>query len=150
MLYSLTRMTLRRVAASTLAAVLLASCGGSSGDAGPLGEGREIYGSRCSACHGNRGQGGIGPAFDTVVATFPACQDQIKWITLGSERWQAEDGPTYGATDKPIEQVMPSMEAVLTSEQIAAVAAFERSQYGGLEADEALAGCGFAVPDTAP
>lgn len=147
---SRTRPTLRRVVAVTLASIVLASCGGSSGDAGPLDEGREVYGSRCSTCHGNRGQGGIGPAFDTVVSTFPACQDQIKWITLGSERWQAEVGPTYGATDKPIEQVMPSMEAVLSSEQIAAVAAFERSQYGGLEPDEALAGCGFAVPDTAP
>ncbi len=126
---------------------LLGACGGTSRGDGPLDVGREVYSARCSACHGNRGQGGIGPAFKDVVETFPNCHEQIRWITLGSEGWKDSIGPTYGATDKPIDNVMPAMGTVLTDDEIASVAAFERSQYGGLDPDEAIAGCGLAVPE---
>jgi mono/diheme cytochrome c family protein len=78
------------------------------------------------------------------------CDTQIRWITLGSEGWKDEVGPTYGATDKPIENIMPPMGTVLTADQIAAVAAFERTQYGGLDAAEALTGCGFTTETVPP
>lgn len=123
----------------------LTACGGTAGSSDPLRSGRDVYGARCSTCHGNRGQGGIGPAFSGVAETFPICDDQIRWITLGSERWKTEVGPVYGATGKSIEKVMPPMAEVLSPEQIASVAAFERSQYGGVEPDVALTDCGIEL-----
>lgn len=142
------RHAVRLATFGTLCVLLLSACGGSSTPDGPLSEGRSVYGSTCSACHGSSGGGGVGPAFDGVVETFPTCVEHQKWVTLGSERWKAEVGPTYGATDKPIEVVMPEMGAQLTAREIAAVAAYERSTYGGQDPDEALTECGFAPDGT--
>lgn len=119
------------------------ACGGSDENLSPTREGRGVYGSICSTCHGNAGQGGVGPSLAEVVKTFPSCEEQIKWITLGSERWKAEIGPTYGADGKPIESVMPEMGAQLSPQAIAAVAAFERSNYGGADGAQSEIECGF-------
>ena len=104
--------------------------------------GRDIYGSICSVCHGEVGQGGSGPALDSVAETFPSCDDHIRWVTLGSERWSAEVSDTYGATGKPVVGGMPENGATLTDEEIASVVAFERVRYGGLELADAETGCG--------
>lgn len=140
------RMHLRLVAVTLLVMVAISACGGQAADTGPSRQGRDVYGSVCSACHGNAGQGGVGPSLSGVVETFPSCEEQVKWITLGSERWKAEIGPTYGANDTPVENVMPEMAAQLSSQAIAAVAAFERSNYGGASVATAEADCGF-TPD---
>lgn len=136
------------IALALLIVAVLTACGGTAGPSGPLGDGRDVYSARCSACHGGSGQGGVGPSFSEVAETFPMCTDQILWITLGSEKWKDEVGPVYGSTGKPIEQVMPPFGEVLSQEQIASVAAFERSQYGGVEPDTALEECGLEPVDS--
>ena len=78
-----------------------------------------------------------------MVATFPDCEEQQRWITLGSKQWQEEVGDTYGATDKEITAVMPSFRTVLTLEEIAQVAAYQRLQFGGASLEEVLADCGL-------
>lgn len=129
-----------------LPAVLLAlaACGGSDdeGAAGPMLAGRDTYGSICSACHGATGQGGVGPALDAVLETFPDCETQVRWVTLGSEEWKAEVGPTYGATDKPVMGGMPRNGATLGDEEIRAVVVYERVRFGGLDEATAVADCG--------
>lgn len=64
---------------------------------------------------------------------------------MGSEGWKAEHGPVYGSADTPIENVMPGHMQTLTPDEIAAVAAFERVEYGGGEPVDELTACG--LPD---
>jgi mono/diheme cytochrome c family protein len=103
--------------------------------------GRETYGRLCSVCHGGQGEGGVGPDLSSVVGTFPDCETQIRWITLGAEKWVTEVGPTYGTQGKSITGTMPSFERTLTEAQIRQVAAFERFRYGGSGEAEAIADC---------
>lgn len=132
-----------RCLAAVGAAILISGCAGASSNEGPVSEGRTVYGATCSACHGSGGGGGVGPALRDVAATFPSCADQIQWITLGSEKWKTEIGSSYGATNKPIDKVMPEFGAQLTPREIAAVAAFERTTYGGLDRGTVETDCGF-------
>ncbi len=126
-----------------VAAVAISGCGESS-DGSPLAEGKRIYADLCSVCHGSTGDGGVGPALDGVAVTWPSCRDQIAWIRLGSEGWKSEVGDTYGATGKPVNGGMPAQMGKLLDSEIAAVAAFERVIYGGVEESAALADCGLA------
>ena len=121
-------------------ALVLAACGGSdlSED---FKEGRTLYGDHCAVCHGSGGQGGIGPALDEVIETFPSCDAQVEWVSIGSERWKAEYGDTYGATEAPITAVMPQHDDRLTPDEIRKVSAFERIQYGGQDEPAAFADC---------
>ena len=105
--------------------------------------GRDIFSANCALCHGAGGQGAAAPALTDVVATFGDCADQVSWITIGSARHKLEVGPTYGDTGKEITGIMPSFETVLSAEQIAQVAAFERHRFGGLAETTALEQCGF-------
>ena len=125
---------MRMALAAAASAISLAACtqGGSAPDLGPgLNAGRETFNSVCAACHGGNGQGGSAPALTEVVETFSICADQIEWISLGSERYQEEVGPTYGDQDKEITAVMPEFGKSLSESEIAQVAAFERHQFGG-------------------
>ena len=107
-----------------------------------MAEGRRIYLEHCTACHGDFGEGGVGrPLFD-VVEVFPSCDDHVVWITLGSQSWIEQVGPTYGAGGRVPEGVMPGFEATLSSDQIKVVAAYERSDFGGAAEASALASCG--------
>ncbi len=135
-----------RPIAAVLVTMLLIAIGCGSGESGPpeLRTGRSIYADHCATCHGNRGQGGVGPALDHVLATWPSCDDQQRWISLGSEGWKELVGPTYGATDTEIDAVMPGQADLLTDREIAMVAAFERVEYGGGEPSAVLADCGLA------
>ena len=123
-----------------LAALACASGPESLGDPA-LDAGRETYGRICSACHGGTGAGASAPALTSVLETFPDCATHIQWVTLGSERWQEEVGPVYGAPGREITAVMPSFESVLTTEEIRQVASFERFRFGGGEMDAVLADC---------
>lgn len=136
---------MRTLISILVVAVAAASCGGDGSTPTVLQEGRAIYGNTCAACHGSAGEGGVGPALDTVLETWPSCADHIRWITLGSDRWKGEVGDTYGATGKPIQGGMPEIGLTLTPAEIAAVAVWERITYG--QADEAatLAECGLAT-----
>ncbi len=133
-----------------LLAALLAACG-SSGESEPalMDVGRDVYGSICSACHGEAGQGGTGPALDSVAETFPSCDDQKRWVTLGSVRWRAEVGDTYGAADKPVVGGMPENGERLTDEEIAAVVVFERVRYGGQDLADVVTDCGVEAASSA-
>jgi mono/diheme cytochrome c family protein len=130
----------RSVAALVLLAVALAACGGSS-VSDEFKEGRTIYGDYCAVCHGSAGQGGVGPALDEVLSTWPSCDQQVEWVSIGSERWRAQYGETYGANDSPITAVMPQHDDRLTLDEIRRVSAFERIQYGGQEEADAFADC---------
>ncbi|MGH8959392.1 MAG: c-type cytochrome [Acidimicrobiia bacterium] len=123
--------------------VALIGCGRPAptlGDPG-LDAGRENYGRLCSSCHGPTGEGLSAPALTEVIATFPDCEDHKLWITLGSMQWEDQFGPTYGATNKEITAIMPSFQNVLTESEIAEVASFERFQFGGLSATDAVGRC---------
>ncbi|MBW2471711.1 MAG: cytochrome c [Deltaproteobacteria bacterium] len=102
--------------------------------------------SGCLACHGANGEGGVGPAFSggAVLVTFPtgSCNDHIEWIRLGTAGWPDD---TYGATNKPVGGGgnMPAF-GNLTDEQLAAVALYERVQFGGQPLEEAELDCGLA------
>lgn len=133
---------------AVLLALVLAACGGGqAAPPGPLGVGRGIYGDVCSACHGNRGQGGTGPSLAEVDLDFPACADQMEWIHLGSDLWRDTHGDTYGARNKPVEGGMPSMQTTFSDAEIAAVALYERTEFAGLPLEETAADCGV---DLAP
>ena len=138
-------MTRSLASAIILALVLTACASPETGTA--LKEGRSVYGNICSACHGNAGQGGAGPSLESVTETFPACNDQIEWITLGSDQWAKTYGGTYGALEVAVKGGMPSHADALTPAQIAAVAAFERSAYGGLDERTAIEQCGVETND---
>lgn len=105
--------------------------------------GRGVYADNCSTCHGDRGQGGVGVALSEVRETWPSCDDHQDWIALGTERWKAERGPVYGADDTPVTKVMPAHADRLAPDEIAAVAAFERVEYGGGDPATELAACGL-------
>jgi mono/diheme cytochrome c family protein len=61
--------------------------------------GAAIYANNCAACHGDRGQGAIGPRLaGQVVARFPSQGDEIAVVTNG------EDGmPAWGGRLSPTE-----------------------------------------------
>jgi mono/diheme cytochrome c family protein len=105
--------------------------------------GNQVYSSRCAVCHGGNGEGGSGPDLADVLETFGECTDQIEWITLGSNRYQEEVGPTYGDAEKEITAVMPGFAESLTEVEIAQVAAFERHRFGEADENEALTDCGL-------
>lgn len=128
-------------------ALAVAAWGGGDDDAGsadgsPLAAGGDLYGSTCAVCHGSEGQGGVGRALDTVVADFPDCAEQVRWISLGSSRWEDEVGPTFGASQTLVSGGMPEYEGTLTDAEIGAVAAFTRIRFGGQAEAEALTDCG--------
>ncbi len=125
----------------------LAACAGpppSLGDRN-LDAGKQVFSDRCATCHGGNGQGGAGPALAKVLTTFPACDDQIHWVTLGSVKWSKENGPTYGAQGKEITAVMPEFGGSLSDEEIQQVVSFERFKFGGGDMDQTLADCGLAT-----
>lgn len=70
-------------------------------------------------------------------------RSDIEWISLGSNRYQEEVGPTYGDAEKEITAVMPEFAESLTEREIAQVAAFERHRFGGADEDTALTDCGL-------
>lgn len=111
-----------------------------------LRQGRSTYGDVCSICHGARGEGSVGPTLHNVTETWPQCPDQVEWITIGSEGWRTQHGETYGALGTPVAGGMPAHGDRLTVEEMRRVAAFERTEYGGLDAATALSQCGV-VPD---
>ncbi len=79
--------------------------------AGP--DGGAVYEARCVACHGAAGEGGVGPALGdgAVAAAYPDIADQIAVITNGRN-------------------AMPAWGEILSDEEIAAVAAYERDELG--------------------
>ena len=136
---------MQRLLSVAAASLLVVACGsGGPQTADTLATGREVYSDICSTCHLSDGSGGsLAEPLLGVLETFPSCAEQIRWVTLGSTRWQDEVGPTYGATDKVIDRVMPGWGETLSAEEIAQVAAFERIRYGGGDEQAVIADCGI-------
>jgi hypothetical protein len=132
----------RRAIAWLLVGLVLGACVDSGPTDADYLEGRSVYGT-CAACHGGDGQGGAGPALATVRETFPDCSEHIRWVTLGSQRWKDEIGPTYGTQGKPIDAVMPEFGASLTPEQLRQIALYERVRFGGADLATEKAACGL-------
>lgn len=122
--------------------------GGGGTDFIALGEsiylGSEVTGVNCAGCHGPAGQGaGAFPALTGVNNTFGACTDHVEWVVQGSAGFQAQGLTSYGDTGKQIAGGMPGFASNLSSDQIAAVVAFERARFGGADAPAVLADCGL-------
>jgi mono/diheme cytochrome c family protein len=97
-------------------------------DDGPVALGGHVYGG-CASCHGATGGGGVGPALDSVLETWPDYRDHMMWVKLGDAGWPAD---TYGATDKPKNSGMPGHDT-LTDAELAQVVLYERVTFGGLD-----------------
>jgi mono/diheme cytochrome c family protein len=112
-----------------------------------FGDGAAVY-ARCQACHSADGSGNPGTPFTdgAILATFPAgsCAEHIEWISLGTAGWP---DATYGATGKPVGGLglMPAFGPMLSPQQIADVALYERVRFGGQDLAEAELDC--AVPE---
>jgi mono/diheme cytochrome c family protein len=103
--------------------------------------GRVVF-RTCTSCHGRQGEGGVGPALNDVLVTFPDCATHIRWVELGSEGWRREVGPTYGAQAKPAAGQMPAFGG-LTEPELRQIAYYQRVRFGGAEPDEARRACGL-------
>lgn len=101
--------TLRLTLASATfsAALMLAGCAAQSPAVpnGPDGKpdpvlalGRDVFGSRCSNCHGSSGGGGTGPRLaGTVEDTFPDPVDQASVVSDGRNNMPSFGGTLSGA-----------------------------------------------------
>jgi mono/diheme cytochrome c family protein len=97
---------------------------------GPIAEGAALYRAQgCSGCHGPTGGGGVGPAMDGVVATFPDFADHVEWIRTGSAPFK---GQPYGAEGKIATGGMPGFPS-LTEEELVAITCHERVTLAGAE-----------------
>ena len=124
-------MRLLRRASFVAVVVLLAACGGADED-GEAGDGRttttggggtpdqagttadlqlgeQVFGANCATCHGEQGQGGLGPelADGRVVERYPAIEDHRAVVLNGRG-------------------VMPAWRDRLSDEEIDAVVQYER------------------------
>jgi len=96
---------------AVVGALGLAACGGDD-DGGPQSRGADVYSDNCARCHGDEGQGGVGPELGGgVVAERMSLDEQVEIIRNG------EGG-------------MPAWEGELSPEEIDAVARFEREELG--------------------
>src|SRR6266545_102207 len=84
--------------------------GGGSGGAARSGPGYDVYLANCARCHGQDGQGGVGPklAGGAVVRSFPDLADQIRLVENG-------------------EGTMPSFKNRLSTAEIEDVVAYTRT-----------------------
>jgi mono/diheme cytochrome c family protein len=85
--------------------------GGGSGATAKSGPGYDVYLANCARCHGQDGQGGVGPklAGGAVVRAFPDPADQIRLV---------EDG----------EGSMPSFKGKLSRAEIEDVVSYTRTR----------------------
>jgi mono/diheme cytochrome c family protein len=98
------------VAVGFVVALFANEPGGGSGATAKSGPGYDVYLANCARCHGQDGQGGVGPklAGGAVVRAFPDPADQIRLV---------EDG----------EGSMPSFKGNLSRAEIEDVVAYTRT-----------------------
>jgi mono/diheme cytochrome c family protein len=91
-------------------ALAMAACGGD--DDGGESSGADLYSANCARCHGDEGQGGVGPELGGgAIADHMSLDEQLEIIRNG------EGG-------------MPAWEDELEPAEIEAVARFEREELG--------------------
>ncbi len=86
----------------------------SAGPAADMALGQSVFEANCAVCHGQNGEGGVGPQLGggAAVANFPDPADQIAVVTDGRA-------------------AMPAWGSSLSEEEIAAVVAYEREGLSG-------------------
>jgi mono/diheme cytochrome c family protein len=97
----------------------------------PIQQGAQVYARSCAACHGARGEGGVGPALAAGDAkvTFPNEAEHIAWVETGSA---SKKGQPYGDPARAGGQRvaksggMPPFKGTLTDAEIQNVVLFER------------------------
>jgi len=111
---------------------------------GPRAAGEVVYGS-CESCHGAEGQGGSGRQLNQgeVLKTFPAIQDQLRWIAFGTDKYKAAAVEIYGNPDREGGPhitgsfgVMPGWQGPLTDAQILAATCYVRYDLGGADPND--------------
>ena len=105
-------------------------------------EGGVVYAENCAVCHGSGGGGGSGPAFTNgvLIETFSSFEEQIEWVTKGTQGYIDENRDTYGDTAKAVGGggVMPGFSEDLTAAEITLAILYERIELSGWEAELAL------------
>ena len=95
----------------TGAALLLVACGGSEEQVYvPPETGPAIYQAFCATCHGKEGQGFVGPSLVDTAVKYPDVASEIAVVTNGRGE-------------------MPAWSGRLTSEQIATVVDYTRTEF---------------------
>jgi mono/diheme cytochrome c family protein len=99
------------VAVGFVVALFANEPGGGSGATAKSGPGYDVYLANCARCHGQDGQGGVGPklAGGAVVRAFPDPADQIRLVENGRGS-------------------MPSFKGDLSQAQIEDVVAYTRTE----------------------
>ncbi|HEX2039656.1 MAG TPA: cytochrome c [Acidimicrobiales bacterium] len=119
-------------------AILYAGAFGERGaheEESPAQVGARVYRTAgCSACHGDNGEGAVGPALadDAVELTFPDAAAHIEWVKTGSIGTPAAPQP-YGDPGRPGGQRMsrggmPGFAGQLSEAEIEAVVRYEREE----------------------
>ena len=92
-------------------------------------QGKEIFATQCSGCHGAGGEGGTGrPLAGQALLTFPNIADHLHWVHNGSPA----KGTPYGDPNRPGGQHV-------SQDNWGAMPAFGQENGGPLSADEILA-----------
>jgi len=126
---------------------------------GPLGQGQEIYASKCSSCHGVAGEGGVGYplAGGEVDKTFDKIADHLSFVYTGNKPYV---GKPYGTGrhiggQRGAGGAMPAWGELaggeLTDGELLAVVCYERYGLGGgdLESADYLDFCAPDAPNFA-
>ncbi|MSW21631.1 MAG: c-type cytochrome [Actinobacteria bacterium] len=108
---------------------------------GPVAIGQELYG-KCAGCHGAAGGGGAGRQLSNaeVLKTFPAVEDQLRWMLFGTEKYKAAGIAVYGnpnreggAHNTGSYGVMPGWQGELSDAEILAVTCYVRFDLSGAD-----------------
>lgn len=75
------------------------------------------------------------------MGTFPACDIQVDWVSLGSARWAWERGSSYGDVNKPVRGGMPGFGNRLKTDQIRKIVSFTRAEFAGGDPGRVVEDC---------
>jgi mono/diheme cytochrome c family protein len=111
---------------------------------GPIGAGAAIYtgAGACSGCHGADGGGGVGRQLSEgeIMKTFPYINDQLNFIYVGTQGFEAEGLPFYGNPDREggphlryNGAAMPAQRGALSDLEILEVGCYIRYELGGAD-----------------
>jgi mono/diheme cytochrome c family protein len=113
---------------------------------GPLGDGAVAYATNCSGCHGAGGEG-AGSAYGfvngSVMKTFPHIEDQLRWVVLGTKKYQEAGITVYGDPNREggahvtgaSGGQMPGWKGNITDAEILAAVCHERYDLAGASQD---------------
>ena len=107
---------------------------------GPIADGVVVY-AGCASCHGAAGGGGVGRPFvaGAVQKTFPHIEDQLRWVSYGTQKYTIAGIQIYGDPNREggahktgaSGGQMPGWRGNLTDVEILAAVCHERYDLGG-------------------